>query len=109
MQIDFNLQNIPNQSFTTTINNIDMEITLKLADENYPHLLFAIETNDGYLCPYIPIFANQGLLPYNYMIQELGGQFFIETEQDEYPDYTKFGDTQNLSFITLDELDRLSN
>ena len=104
MQYNFELQNTPSQSFTTTINNIDMEITLKLAGENNPFILFAIETNNGYICPYVPIFANQGLLPYKYMIDEIGGQFFIETENDEYPNWENFGKTQNLSFITSDEL-----
>ena len=108
MQYDFELRNTPNQSFTTTINNIDMDITLKLSGENNPVMLFAIQTNStansGYLCPYVPIFANQGILPYQYMIEELGGQFFIETENDEYPSWENFGTTQNLSFVTLDEL-----
>ena len=104
MQYDFNLQKIPNQSFTTTLNNIDMDITIKLAGENEPVMLFAIQTNNGYLCPYIPIFANQGVLPYQYMINEIGGQFFFDTENDEYPNYEQFGITQFLSFVTLDDL-----
>lgn len=104
MIYDFELQNTPNQSFTTTINNIDMDITIKLSGENNPVMLFAIETNNGYICPYVPIFANQGILPYRYMQEELGGQFIIETENDEYPNWENFGITQNLSFITLEEL-----
>lgn len=104
MQIDFELQPIPNQSFTTTINNIDMEISIKLTGENEQFLLFNIQTNNGTICPDVPIFAQQGILPYYYMIEEIGGQFFIETENDEYPNYTKFGDTQILSFVTLDSL-----
>lgn len=109
MQYDFDLQTLPNQSFNTTINNVDMEITIKMAGTNgNPIMLFNIQTNqtanNGYLCPDTPIFANQGILPYQYMIDTIGGQFFIETENVTYPNWQNFGTTEKLSFITLDEL-----
>ena len=102
---EIELNNIPNQIFTTTINDIDMEITLKLGgEENNQIMFFALATNNEYLCPFVPVFANQGILPYPYMISELGGNFIFITDDDEYPNYLNFGTTQNLYFITEDEL-----
>lgn len=104
-QYQFELNDLPCQSFTTTINNVDMEVILKTAGtpEN-PIMLFALLTGDEYICPFVPVFANQGILPYPYMISEAGGNFFFLTEGDEYPDWQKFNTTQSFYFMTEDEL-----
>lgn len=100
------LQPQPNQSFSLTINNVNMNINLRMAGTNEnPIMLFSLQINDEYVCPHVPCFANQGLLPYNYMVSEAGGNFFFETDFDEYPIYTDFGTTCNLFFITQDELE----
>lgn len=105
MQYEIELNTLPNQTFTTTINNVDMEVILRLAgEENNNIMFFALRMNDEYLCPFVPVFANQGLLPYDYMIAEAGGQFFFDTENDEYPNYENFGTTCKLYFVTEDEL-----
>lgn len=106
MQYEIELNNLPNQTFTTTINNVDMEVIFRLAgEENNNIMFFALRTNEDYLCPFVPVFANQGLLPYDYMIAEAGGQFFFETENDEYPNWENFGTTCKLYFVTQDELE----
>lgn len=105
MQYELTLNNLPNQNFTTTINDIDMDITIKLAGEEGNEIMFfALIVNNEYLCPYVPIFSNQGVLPYPYMVSEVGGNFFFVTENGEYPNYKDFGTTCNLYFITEDEL-----
>ncbi len=106
MQYEIELNNsLPNQTFTTNITGVDMEITLKMAgDSNNPIMLFALQINNEYICPYIPVFANQGVLPYEYLISEVGGQFFMETENDETPYWENFGSTCRFYFVTLDEL-----
>lgn len=105
MQYEIELNTLPNQTFTTTINNVDMEIVIKLAgQEDNPIMLFALLINNEYLCPFVPVFANQGVLPYQYMISEAGGQFFFATENEQYPNYTEFGVNCKLYFITADEL-----
>ena len=105
MQYEIELNTLPNQTFTTTINNVDMEIVIKLAgQEDNPIMLFALLVNNEYLCPFVPVFANQGVLPYQYMISEAGGQFFFATENEQYPHYTEFGVNCKLYFITADEL-----
>lgn len=45
---------------------------------------------------------NQRIIPFRYLES---GNFFFETPNDEYPDYTKFGDTHLLFFVTQGELD----
>lgn len=105
MQYEIELNAIPNQTFTTTINNVDMEITLKMGGEvDNPIMFFALQKDSEYLCPYVPVFANQGVLPYNYMIEEVGGQFFFDTENDIYPYWENFNNTCKLYFLTEDNL-----
>lgn len=106
MQYEIELNNsLPNQTFSTTINNVDMECIIKLAgQEDNQIMLFALRVDNDYLCPFVPVFANQGVLPYPYMVSEVGGNFFFITENGEYPNYTNFGATCNLYFITEDEL-----
>lgn len=105
MQYEIELNNLPNQTFTTTINNVDMEVIIKTGGEVDNQItFFALRIDDDYLCPFVPAFANQGVLPYEYMISEAGGQFFFETENDEYPNWENFGITCKLYFITQDEL-----
>jgi len=99
------LQPLPNQQFTLTVNNINMTVDLKAAGDNDSQImLFALQINDEYVCPYVPVFANQGLLPYKYMISEAGGNFFFETDADEYPNWNDFGSNCFLYFITQEEL-----
>jgi len=100
------LQPIPNQQFSVTINNVNMTVSLKFAGENDNGImLFALQINDEYVCPHVPVFANQGLLPYKYMVSEAGGNFFFETDADEYPNWENFGSSCYLYFITQDELE----
>lgn len=106
MSYSIDLQPLPNQQFTLTINNINMNIDLKTAGDNDNQImLFALQVNGEYVCPYVPVFANQGVLPYKYMVSEAGGNFFFETDADEYPNWSNFGSSCYLYFITQDELE----
>lgn len=103
---EIELQSLPNQEFSLTINNINLNVNLKMAGTNEnPIMLFSLQVNDEYVCPHVPCFANQGLLPYQYMVAAAGGNFFFETDLDEYPIYSNFGTTCKLYFITEDELE----
>ena len=105
MQYEIEIQNIPNQTFSVTLNDLDMEITLKLAGGiDNQIMLFSLQVEGSYLCPAVPVFANQGILPYEYMISEIGGNFMFVTNNGEYPNYKNFGNMQSLMFITQDEL-----
>lgn len=100
-QYNIELQNIPNQQFSVNINNIDMLISLRYCEGI---MLFSLQINGGYVCPDVPCFAGQGILPYPYMVEEAGGQFFFDTENDEYPNYENFTTSSKLYFVTKDEL-----
>jgi hypothetical protein len=49
---------------------------------------------------------NSPLIPYRYLES---GNFVLITEGDEYPFYTKFGDSQTLVYVTDVELEALRN
>ena len=67
-------------------------------------MFFSLLINDEYICPNVPVFSNQGVLPYPYMVSEVGGNFYFITENDDYPNYENFGTTCKLYFLTEDEL-----
>lgn len=106
MQYELELNNtLPNQTFTTTINNVDMEVIIKTGGTiNNPITFFAVLVNNAYICPCVPVFANQRVLPYDYMVSLIGGNFFFATEDEQYPHYENFNNSCKLYFITMDEL-----
>lgn len=99
---ELELKEIPNQTFTTTINNINMNVNVRYADDDL--MLFSLQVNGEYVCPDVPVFSNQMVLPYKYMAQEAGGNFIFLTENEEYPTYQNFMKTCRLYFVTVDEL-----
>lgn len=104
-QYEIELKKLPNQSFTVTINDVDMDVSLRLGGENGNSIMyFNLQSGGEYICPDVPCCANQGLLPYPYMVSFAGGNFFFITENDEYPNYNAFGDTQKFYYVTSDEL-----
>lgn len=106
MQYDFELNNtLSNQMFTTKINNVEMEVVIRTGGSNdNPITFFALIINDEYLCPFVPVFANQKVLPYSYMESVVGGNFFFITENGNYPYFENFNGTCKLVFLTSDEL-----
>ena len=99
--LDIPLDNIPNQSFSMTIENDFYDMTIK-------------ETNGVMSCSIIRnnIIIQQGarmtsgylLIPYIY--QE-SGNFFMLTENDDYPYYDRFGIDQFLRYIPQSEINIL--
>lgn len=71
---------------------------------------------DGFMCYDLSIddvIVSQGdrfvyLMPMiKYRYQEVDGNFLLDFPQNEDADYTQFGDTQFLRYLTQDESDRL--
>jgi len=93
------LQAVPNQSFTTTIGGDIHEITLKYAKGI---MAATISRNNTVLISGIRCVANALLLPYRML--ESGNFMFLTKNNEELPDYTLFGVTQSLVFLTQDEL-----
>jgi len=99
------LQQLPNQNFTITFDNVRYDITLRTIESG---MMFSTVIRDG-----ITLIQNTrcmpitGILPYRYL--EAGyGNFYWDTNL-EYPDYTKFGTTHFLLFMTGAELENLRN
>ncbi len=90
------LKQIPNQEFFINLLNKDM--TIRIIDRGIP--LFSISINNEYLVQNVPCFANQDVLPYPYMVAEIGGNFRFVSSDDEYPNWENFGSTCNLIFVT---------
>lgn len=93
------LQAIANQSFTITLENNFYQISLK---ETNGVMSSSIKRNDVLIQSNSRLTSGYFLIPYKY---QQSGNFFILTDNGDYPYYTKFGITQYLIYITQAELD----
>lgn len=96
------LQNVPNQVFSTM-----------LGDANYR---IAVRTIQGFTL--ISVWENGDLLFYNqlcapnafvnpYTYVSRGGKLYFKCLDEEYPNYKQFDKTQQLYFLTTDEVNAL--
>ena len=91
---------IPNQKFTVQLDKVRYDITIKSI--NYVTICTIVR--DGVtVCDNIRCLPNALLLPYLAMENE-SGNFIWLTQDDEYPEYTQFGVTQYLMYLTADEM-----
>lgn len=93
------LSKVPNQELTFVVNDKAFRVVLRTIQD----LTFAtIFLNEE------PLIYNQLCTPNNYVnlynFISVGGKFYFNCIDDEYPNYKKFGDTQHLEFYTTDEL-----
>lgn len=93
------LQKIPNQELSFVVEDKTFLVKLRTIQE----LTFADIYLDGE-----ELLHSQICLPNNfinlYRYISAGGKFFFKCVDNEYPYYTKFGDSQELLFYTEDEL-----
>lgn len=89
---------IPNQSLTITLDNNLYNITLK---ETNGVMSSTIIRNNVLIQSNARISVGYYLIQYKY---KTDGNFFMITENDEYPYYTKFGSTQFLLYIPKDAI-----
>jgi hypothetical protein len=96
------LQPVANQSFTVT-----------LGGSRYA---FALKESNGIMCADVVrdevellhghrLVASAPMLPYRFLQDR--GNFVLLTENDELPYYTQFGYTQQLVYLTADEVGTL--
>lgn len=93
------IKNIPNQSFSVTLNGVGYRIQLRTIQG----LTFmSVWVNNEAL------FYNQICTPNNWVNQydyiSVNGKFYFYCLDDEYPNYEKFGVTQALYFLTPEEV-----
>lgn len=95
------IQAIPNQAFTVNLDSERFNFTIK---ETRGCMSVSITRDDIILVENIRMVAGTPLIPFKYL-QE--GNFFLITESQELPYYTQFGVTQQLVYLTIDEVNAL--
>lgn len=99
--IDVALQPVANQSLSIQLDDSRYDLTIKEANG----VMCATVARDGVtLIQGVRIVAKTPLVPYAYL-QE--GNFVLLTEGDELPYFDQFGNTQNLVYLSADEIDAL--
>jgi hypothetical protein len=95
----------PTQSFTFPYNGYKYDFVFR---DNGNFMSYDISIDDVEVVQGFPFVIGQLLLPYKYM--EVDGNFILSSEAgNEGADYTEFGDTQNLYYLTTDEAETARN
>lgn len=92
---------IPNQSFTAVLESQSYDITLK--DCNGA-MCCSVARNNVTIVSNTRILPFAPIIPYEYLEN---GNLFLSTLNDDLPDYTAFGVTQNLYYASLAEMEAL--
>jgi hypothetical protein len=92
---------VPNQTISLNLEDSFYELTFKVAN-----LVMQVDISrdneilvQGQRCS-----PGAFLIPYKYLEK---GNFFLDTQDGDYPDYTQFGVTQTLYFFTDLELEEI--
>lgn len=91
----------PNQSFNISLSGDFYEISIK---ESEGIMAASITRNDVVLITGMRIVSGFFIIPFKYLES---GNFAITTENEEYPDYRRFGIDQFLAYFTQEELDNI--
>ncbi len=99
------LEKQPNQEFTITLNGTPYVIKLRTLETGATTA--DIQANNEPLINGLLCRANELLIPYPYKARN--GNFVFTDAGEEYPHYTRFGDTCKLYFLTPQELNNANN
>jgi len=94
------LKPIPNQLFSVTIGDYTYGLHFKTSGT----MLLDFYVDEVLVAQSIKCRPNVALIPYDYLVD---GNFFIVTENEEYPDYLQFGTAQKLYYLTDAEISAL--
>lgn len=100
--IEIAVQKIPNQEFDIELGGHRYNIEIRTFNEM---TLMSVKIDDVDVKRSVRCCANQKVIPYNYLTK--GGNLIWRCIDDDYPHYTKFGDTQFLYYATDEELAQL--
>lgn len=101
--IEIDVQQIPNQEFIREIEGVQY----KLKFRTFQGMTLAdIIADDVVLKRGVRVCPNTPIIPYKYLTN--GGNFMFACLDGDYPHYTKFGVTQQLVYLTDEELEALS-
>lgn len=105
-----NFKNIPNQEFNTSVGGFEYMFRFFLCDTFMAYDLSVIQSNqetgeseEVKIVEGFRVVFGQLLIPYPR--QERNGNFILDILQGEEADYTQFGITQFLRYLTQDETD----
>lgn len=93
-----NLSILPNQSFSVQLDEIRYDFTIK---STAGIMMYDMKRDNEYVLRGQRIVAGAALIPYRYKEK---GNFVILVENDDLPDYTKFGISQKLYYLSEIEL-----
>lgn len=91
---------LPNQNFTFSTENGTVEITLSTIDDI---TLFSMSAGGNNVISSVRVPANDLIIGYKY-IQEQYGDFFFTADNDNYPSYKGFNQSNKLYWLTYDEV-----
>ena len=94
----FDIQAVPNQTLSMNLEDNRYVLTLRAANGI---MAADVTRNETTILQGHRLVANAPVLPYRYLE---AGNFVITSQDDELPDYEKFGLTQQLYYVTIAEL-----
>jgi len=100
--IEITVQKMPNQSFDIELDGHRYGIEIRTFNGM---TLMSVKIDDKYVKRSVRCCANQRVIPYGYLTK--GGNLTWICLDENYPHYSKFGDTQFLYYMTDDELEQL--
>lgn len=95
------IQALPNQKFSIPLDSNEWGISIKDANGA---ICFSLTLNGSIVIENIRAVAGMRIIPAQY---EEAGNFALITQDQEIPDYTQFGITQSLVYISQDELNAI--
>lgn len=101
MVMQINIDPVPNQSFNVRVD--DALYSIRLVSTNGV-MSCDVSRDDVALLTGARIVAGTAILPYKYQEQ---GNFIITTLDGELPDYTKFGVSQFLLYLSIEEMEAI--
>ena len=95
------LQPIANQSFSVEFDGSSYDIVIRNIDSTNNKMAIDITRDNIVIIQGFEIVGNTRIIPYPYLEK---GNFTLSTNDDELPNYTQFGISQFLYYITVAEL-----
>lgn len=95
--IDITLSAIPNQTVAIRLEDRQYSITVQ---ETRGVMSATITRDDVLIVSGMRMVAGSPIIPYQYLEN---GNFVVITENDELPDYTLFGNTQSMVYVSTAE------
>jgi len=93
---------IPNQQLSVTLDGNRWVLTLKEANGV---MCCDVVLNEVTLLSGQRVVAGSPIIPYRYL--QTSGNFWILTENDDYPEYTQFGDGQILVYMSVADIEAI--